>query len=76
MALIINVDTLRRLNLYKPQYLGLMELAQILGVGKQVLYRARRANQVPAPIVELNMGPVWTIEQVRVWCVSKLHHSL
>jgi hypothetical protein len=47
---------------------GVVELAKILGVSPACVsnWRARHAD-FPKPLVELAMGPVYSISQVRYW---------
>jgi len=42
-----------------PQYVGVAEIAEILGVSKQRVYELRRRPDFPKPLVELAAGPVW-----------------
>ena len=48
-----------RLNMYKAEFFGLAELAIILGISKQACSNRRGRNKLPAPTVELALGPVW-----------------
>jgi chromosome partitioning protein len=48
--------------------LGLAELAEVLGVTKQVItnWKTRREG-FPSPVVELKSGPVWSREKIEAW---------
>ena len=41
------------------EYVGLAEIAKILGVSKQRVYELRRREDFPKPIAALAAGPVW-----------------
>ena len=41
------------------QYVGVAEIATILGVSKQRVYELRRKPEFPKPVAELAAGPVW-----------------
>ena len=42
-----------------PEYIGLAEIAEILGVSKQRVFQLRWREDFPRPIAELAAGPVW-----------------
>jgi len=41
-------------------YVGVTEIAKLLGVSRQRVAQLRRRRDFPAPIAELAAGPVWT----------------
>jgi chromosome partitioning protein len=51
---------------------GLAEMADLLGVTKQVLtnWRSRKAN-FPEPIAELKSGPVWDWKAIEAWAFAE-----
>jgi chromosome partitioning protein len=50
------------------ELVGIAEIAQLLGVSKQVVanWRARKRT-FPAPAAELKSGPVWEIDSIKAW---------
>jgi len=55
---------------YGPfDYGGLQEVADYLGVTKQVItnWRKRPYKMFPQPVADLNMGPVWRLCDIRDW---------
>lgn len=59
-------ERLRR-DLEQPQdaYLGVSEVARLLGVSKQRVSELRSRPDFPAPVAELASGPVWRGSQLR-----------
>lgn len=47
-----------------PDLVGITELAELLGVSNQLVTLLVRAKGFPAPVAELNAGPVWTLKSV------------
>lgn len=54
------------------ELVGLAEMAELLGVTKQVLtnWRSRKAG-FPQPMAELKSGPVWRMGDLRAWAASQ-----
>lgn len=50
---------LARLQAYKGEYLGLAEIADIMGVSKQNASNRRKRDQLPPVLQELKMSPIW-----------------
>src|ERR1043165_1232 len=52
--------------------LGLAEVAELLGVTKQVVnnWKTRRGG-FPQPVVELKSGPVWSRDAIANWAISE-----
>lgn len=42
---------------------GVAELAEMLGVSKQVISNRRRRGKLPEPLVTLKQGPIWNLAQ-------------
>jgi chromosome partitioning protein len=58
----------------KIELLGTAEVADLLGVTKQVLSNWRaRETKFPAPVVELRSGPVWDKASIVQWAREKGH---
>lgn len=49
----------------KPKYLGLAEVAALLGISVATAYMRRKRGQLPTPIAELKMGPLWRLSQFK-----------
>lgn len=49
----------------KPTYLGLAEVADLLGIPTTAAGMRRRRGKLPAPIAELKMGPLWELAQFK-----------
>ena len=65
--------SLERLVAYNKPYMGAAELAEILDEAKQTIanWRRRGTNNVPQPLADLKMGPVWSTIQIRQWLAMK-----
>lgn len=62
-----NRDAMRRLLAYEGEYLGLAELAFVLGISKQNCTNRRRRGKLPGPIQVLRMSPIWTKTLISKW---------
>lgn len=60
-------NALVNLENYKPQYLGLAELALVLEISKANASNMRSRGKLPEPCAELALGPVWYKPNVRGW---------
>lgn len=47
-----------------PPLIGITELAELLGVSNQLVTVLVRAKGFPAPVAELNAGPVWVLASI------------
>lgn len=47
--------------------LGSRELAETLGVSKQLLSIWRKRGKLPTPIAELHCGPIWNKQDIDRW---------
>lgn len=47
-----------------PPLIGITELAELLGVSNQLVTVLVRAKGFPAPVAELNAGPVWVLDSI------------
>ncbi len=47
------------------QYVGVSEIAEILGVSKQRVSELRAKPTFPEPVAELAAGPVWTLSSLK-----------
>lgn len=51
---------------------GIHEIAEHFGVTRETVYYYRRRPGFPAPIADLAMGPVYSLEQVTEWKASNI----
>lgn len=49
----------------RSTYLGLAEVAELLGITVTTAGMRRSRNQLPKPIAELKMGPLWRLSQFK-----------
>jgi predicted DNA-binding transcriptional regulator AlpA len=48
-------------------YVGLTEIAAMLGVSRQRIYQLAKTEDFPAPVVELSITRVWSRDDVEAW---------
>lgn len=53
------------------EYLGVSEIAKLLGTTRQYASQVSARRDFPAPLVTLAMGSVWRTEDVRAWAKAK-----
>ena len=46
---------------------GVMEIAERLGVSRQLVAQWHKRGRLPPPAVELGMGPLWSWPDVEQW---------
>lgn len=51
-------------------YFGLAEFAAVMGCSKQKLSNQLKRGTLIEPVAKLNMGPVWTRQQVREYILN------
>lgn len=58
---------------YQQTYLGVSELATIVGCSNQAISQqlAREKNDFPTPVARLAMGPIWARGQIKEWLGSQ-----
>lgn len=47
--------------------LGTSEIAELLGISRQMVHRLTRRDDFPAPTAELAIGKVWRRADVEAW---------
>lgn len=62
----------------KPDLVGASEIAAMLSISRQRVLQLERDSYAPTnripfprPIVRLKMGPVWLLDDVKVWAEEK-----
>lgn len=53
------------------EYVGVSEIAKMLGTTRQYASQIAARRDFPEPLVTLAMGSVWRTEDVREWAKSK-----
>lgn len=53
-----------------PELVGASEVAGMLGVSRQRVYRLREHSSFPAPLVEVAMGPLWDARAVQAFAAE------
>ncbi|MGH9156905.1 MAG: helix-turn-helix transcriptional regulator [Acidimicrobiales bacterium] len=49
------------------EYVGVKELAQLLGLGEEQVDQLTGDDGFPEPVMELASGPVWELADVEAW---------
>jgi len=50
-----------------PEFMGVAEVAEHLGVTKQVISAWKRRGKLPTPVAELKMTTVWRYADIEVY---------
>lgn len=50
---------------------GVTEIAAILGVSVQRVSQLRNDDKLPAPLDELACGPIWSMDEIKVFALTR-----
>jgi predicted DNA-binding transcriptional regulator AlpA len=59
----------------KLDLVGMTEIAQMLGVPRNRVNQWRFLGQMPVPITELSIGPIWHRSEIEEWAANRAAKS-